>query len=136
MLNWGLESDSDQEATDKIQNYIAGTPDKIKKFQQSRKHMFACQKSPEQQTNLNSYITEQLEILEKNSLALGDKWRGFAYGKAIRILRSSKIKITTVEDARKLPGIGTKISEKVSFEIQILKLIPIKDSRNLRNWKT
>lgn len=62
-----------------------------------QKQYFACQKSPEQMAqkeSLNAHLTGPLSILEKNSTARGDKWRSFAYAKAVRILKSLSYKVS------------------------------------------
>lgn len=116
---YNLESDSDSEHNTQsmfaLDDYINSTPPKVQKSRNWRRQFFACQKSPEQiqEQNLNSHITDALAILERNCESRGDKWRSFAYGKAIRILKGTKYKITTIEEAKKLPGIGSRIAEKV-----------------------
>lgn len=63
--------------------------------------------------NLNKKITdilEQMEVLEKN---LGEQWRALAYRKAVTAIKSLTYEIKTIEEAKKVNGIGDKISNKI-----------------------
>lgn len=111
------DSDSDEKSPKKyeLDDYIQ-TPPKVQQSRNFRRQFFACQKSPDQlkgEINQNSHITDVLAVLERNCESRGDKWRSFAYGKAIRILKGTKFKVTTIEEAKRLPGIGSRIADKV-----------------------
>uniref|UniRef100_A0A6B2L3W2 DNA polymerase n=1 Tax=Arcella intermedia TaxID=1963864 RepID=A0A6B2L3W2_9EUKA len=118
---YSLESDSDSENASispgkyDISSYSFQLDPGQSKKQNIKRTYFACQKNPEQlkTSNLNEHITSILEVLEKNSHSQGEKWRAFAYGKAIRVLKNAKFKVNSVEDAKKLHGIGLKIQEKI-----------------------
>jgi hypothetical protein len=117
---YDMESDSDSEhRTPKkfgVDDIVNATPPKTQRARNFRRQFFACQKSPEQinsEENKNAHITDVLGVLERNCEARGDKWRSFAYGKAIRILKGTKFKVTTMEEAKRLPGIGERIADKV-----------------------
>lgn len=117
-----MESDSDSEQQKKskygLDEYINSTPPKVQASRNYRRQFFACQKSPDQlklEENKNAHITDKLAILERNCESRGDKWRSFAYAKAGRLLKNAKFKVTTVEEAKRLPGIGSRIAEKVRY---------------------
>eukprot|EP00698_Gefionella_okellyi_P001644 TRINITY_DN11547_c0_g1_i1.p1 TRINITY_DN11547_c0_g1~~TRINITY_DN11547_c0_g1_i1.p1 ORF type:complete len:771 (+),score=184.38 TRINITY_DN11547_c0_g1_i1:241-2313(+) len=84
------------------------------KFIEKRKHLFACQKNGEQQAeNPNKHITDALEKLATTYQHTQDKWRSYAYGKAVSILKRSTQQITSGADAAKVLGIGKKIADKI-----------------------
>jgi len=80
-----------------------------------KKKYFACQKEPKAEEHVNKEIIDLLEILRQNSETRGDKWRAYAYRRAVSILKNTKVKIKTEEQARKLNGIGKRIAAKVFF---------------------
>jgi DNA polymerase lambda len=76
---------------------------------------WTCSKSSnEQPINLNSHITDKLEAMSNIYTSTKDKYRALGYQKAIHALKLCKTRIDTFEDAIKLPGIGTKLAEKIA----------------------
>ncbi|KAG8908737.1 hypothetical protein FRB99_002975 [Tulasnella sp. 403] len=84
---------------------------------------------------LNDDIIEKLQELmhiHETSRNPDDKWKVQAYRKAIRSLRRSFKRITKVEEARKLPGIGEKTANKASLDIRRLSIAEIVRTGELR----
>lgn len=79
---------------------------------------FACQKGKSQlahqeSLNLNKELTDVLEVLEKKSFNGGDRWRSYAYRKAITSLKRYPRKISSAEEAKAIRGIGSRIADKI-----------------------
>ncbi|PRP87656.1 hypothetical protein PROFUN_02356 [Planoprotostelium fungivorum] len=78
---------------------------------------FACQQNPSQivqkESHPNKHITDILSVLQQKSTSLGDKWREYAYRKAITALKNYPQKVETLEEARAIRGIGEKIAVKI-----------------------
>ncbi|XP_013779745.2 DNA polymerase lambda-like isoform X1 [Limulus polyphemus] len=80
---------------------------------------WVCARSSRQQTtNLNYDITVKLEVLAETYKNTKDQWRALGYQKAISALKNHHKKITTWEEARSLPGIGTQLADKIWEIIQ------------------
>ena len=73
-------------------------------------------------------ILKEMENLEKN---LGEQWRSLAYRKAITALERIPYEIKTKEEARKIRGVGEKISKKIEeiIETGTLKRLNNTDDR-------
>lgn len=83
------------------------------------KSHLACQIFSSQHKNLNGHITSHLEQLESMNDAIGDKWRTYAYRKAVGIFKKLPTAIRTTADldalrAQSIRGLGSKILDKVS----------------------
>jgi DNA polymerase/3'-5' exonuclease PolX len=79
---------------------------------------FACQRSPSEiaandDRCPNRDVIEILSTMQKKTQSKGDQWREMAYRKAIVAIRKYPKRIETMEEARSIPGVGTRISEKV-----------------------
>ena len=66
-----------------------------------------------EQQNANEKIAKILDDMQQISQANGDQWRTLAYRRAAAAVRHTKKQILNVEDAKKIPGIGPRIAEKV-----------------------
>ncbi|XP_038046453.1 DNA polymerase lambda-like [Patiria miniata] len=76
---------------------------------------WVCSKpSTSQQKNLNEHITEKLEVLMKTYNNTKDHWRAQGYRKAITALKQYPKEVTSWEEANKIPGIGTRLADKIS----------------------
>ncbi|XP_022080719.1 DNA polymerase lambda-like isoform X3 [Acanthaster planci] len=76
---------------------------------------WVCSKpSTSQQKNLNDHITEKLEVLMKTYANTKDHWRAMGYRKAITALKQYPKEVTSWEEANKIPGIGTRLADKIS----------------------
>ena len=83
----------------------------------SKSQYFVCQKpvSPNPDpVNHNSHITDVLEKMESIEKSFGEQWRALAYRKAIAALQRYPKKIQSEEEAKKIRGIGSKISKKIA----------------------
>ncbi|XP_043912284.1 DNA polymerase lambda isoform X2 [Protopterus annectens] len=63
--------------------------------------------------NLNQNITEKLEVLANAYTHQGDKWRALGYSKAINALKSHPKAVSSYEEACAIPGIGTRMADKI-----------------------
>ncbi|XP_063963556.1 DNA polymerase lambda-like [Lytechinus pictus] len=61
----------------------------------------------------NEHITEKLEVLMKAYENTKDRWRALGYKKAISALKNYGKDVTTWEEASAIPGIGTKMADKI-----------------------
>lgn len=71
--------------------------------------------SPEQnlKKNPNERVIRLLSLMRQHYQNIKDEWRAQGYRKAISTLKSQTEKITTAKQAKKLPGIGDRISKKI-----------------------
>jgi DNA polymerase/3'-5' exonuclease PolX len=112
------DENSNDPTTPSYSKFLYNITPEEKEKRERRRQYFGCQKSPQQlplqaETNVNKKLTDQLQILEQNCQTKGDKWRSYAYRKAIAVLKSTKFEIKTAEQAKKLRGIGAKIADKI-----------------------
>lgn len=59
------------------------------------KQHLACQMTSSSVVNLNEHLTKPLERLEQIFTATGDKWRQYAYRKAVGVLKRHPKKVQT-----------------------------------------
>lgn len=86
---------------------------------------FACNQAGAQdayQNNPNSRTIEVLQSMANYYERVNDHWRTTGYRKAITTLKRQTVKITTEEDAFKLPHIGRRIAEKIEEIVTTNKL--------------
>jgi DNA polymerase lambda len=96
------------------QDYLPNISELEKTRRLRRREFFVCQKGPEApSTNLNKHITDVLETLEQTCKNSGERWREYAYRKAVQILKSRPERIESADQARKLRGIGSRIADKI-----------------------
>ncbi|KAK3362216.1 hypothetical protein B0T25DRAFT_594658, partial [Lasiosphaeria hispida] len=81
---------------------------------------FACHRggtrdkqSEDGSANPNTRTTEVLQSMCDYYTRIGDHWRTTAYRKAITTLRRQSTKITTEEEAYRLPNIGPRLAAKI-----------------------
>lgn len=63
-------------------------------------------------------ILEKLDIMRKGDVARGEKFSAIAYAKAIKGIQALNKPITSIDDVKDVPGVGTKIRAKID---EILK---------------
>ncbi|KAL7815283.1 hypothetical protein V8C44DRAFT_18190 [Trichoderma aethiopicum] len=86
---------------------------------------FACNRAGRRDANKDNPNARTIEILQKmNSYyeRTNDPWRTMAYRKAISILKQQTVKITTEEDAYRLPSIGRRLAQKIEEIVTTDKL--------------
>ena len=86
---------------------------------------FACNRAGTAamaENNPNARTIEMLQQLYDCYEKTNDHWRSVAYRKAISTLKSCEIKITTAEEAIKLPGVGQRLADKIEEVVQTDKL--------------
>ena len=66
----------------------------------------------------NKTIAENLGVCASKSRTQGDQWRAVAYTKAAALVKAWKTPITSAAQARKIPGIGASIAEKIGELLQ------------------
>ncbi|GFP58031.1 hypothetical protein ACSS6W_007055 [Trichoderma asperelloides] len=77
---------------------------------------FACNRAGRRDAGKDNPNTRTIEILQKmNSYyeRVNDHWRTLAYRKAISTLKQQSVKITTEEEAYRLPSIGRRLAQKI-----------------------
>ncbi len=67
----------------------------------------------ESDTNPNRHLTDELQKLAKAYKSTNDKWRAYAYEKAISAIKRYARPISSGEEAAKIPGLGEKMASKV-----------------------
>ncbi|KAL7935337.1 DNA polymerase [Trichoderma chlorosporum] len=86
---------------------------------------FACNRAGKKDANQDNPNARTIEILQKmNSYyeRVNDHWRTIAYRKAISILKQQSVKITTEEEAYRLPSIGRRLAQKIEEIVTTDKL--------------
>ncbi|XP_033125582.1 DNA polymerase lambda-like isoform X4 [Anneissia japonica] len=75
---------------------------------------WVCAKpSTTQPENVNKHITDKLQILQQAYENTKDQWRAFGYKKAINALKKHPTKVTSWEEANRIPGVGSKLADKI-----------------------
>jgi DNA polymerase lambda len=64
-------------------------------------------------SQLNKGLLDELRGMFSVYNDIGDEWRKFSYSKAIRAITHLEFKITSVDQVRHVPGIGTSIAQHV-----------------------
>ncbi|GFS00555.1 DNA polymerase lambda [Elysia marginata] len=72
-----------------------------------------AQSSKSPKPNINKHITDKLEEMVKTYESTNDRWRALGYQKAIQTLRKHPKEISSWEEAKSLPGIGTRLADKI-----------------------
>ena len=67
-------------------------------------------------------IIDSLDVLRKKELADKETWKARAYAKAIKSIKDREGPITSLEDAKAVPGVGAKIAEKIKEIIETGRL--------------
>ncbi|KAL7960958.1 DNA polymerase [Trichoderma compactum] len=86
---------------------------------------FACNRAGRKDANQDNPNARTIEILQNmNSYyeRVNDHWRTIAYRKAIGILKQQSVKITTEEEAYRLPTIGRRLAQKIEEIVTTDKL--------------
>jgi DNA polymerase lambda len=63
-------------------------------------------------------ILQELETMKQGDLIRGEKFSALAYAKAIKGIKALGKPITSVEDVKGIPGVGTKIQAKIQEIIE------------------
>ncbi len=67
---------------------------------------------------MNQHISQVFEQLRDLRTAQGETYRARAYEKVIPLIRSYPVPITSVEQARAIPGIGVSLATKIGEILQ------------------
>ena len=69
-------------------------------------------------TDYKPAIIDALEILRKKDQADKEIWKARAYAKVIKALKEREAPITSIDDAKTVPGVGDRILEKITEIIE------------------
>ncbi|PNP46659.1 hypothetical protein TGAMA5MH_01609 [Trichoderma gamsii] len=86
---------------------------------------FACNRAGRQEAADDNPNARTIDVLQKmNSYyeRVNDHWRTLAYRKAISTLKQQTVKITTEEEAYRLPSIGRRLAQKIEEIVTTDKL--------------
>lgn len=78
---------------------------------------------------MNKGIIDNLELLSKYYKKTGDQWRHAAYQKAVGSIKRLNYEITDAKQARKLPGVGKAIGDKIHEYLQTGKIRKVEEVR-------
>ncbi|XP_064600493.1 DNA polymerase lambda-like isoform X2 [Liolophura sinensis] len=100
-----------------------------------RGHWVCAQSSKTMRPNYNKHITDKLEEMVKTYQSTNDRWRALGYQKAIQAIRKHPKQISSWEEAKALPGVGSRLADKV-WEIaesgELRKLNEFRSSEELQ----
>ncbi|CAF0914208.1 unnamed protein product [Adineta steineri] len=81
------------------------------------KHNWICHESSalpvDSVANPNQAVIDKLQEMANLYRNSNDKWRAFGYQKAISTLKKCNRPTTTYEELRRLPGVGSRLAEKI-----------------------
>lgn len=86
---------------------------------------FACNRAGRKdagEDNPNARTIEMLQKMNSYYERVNDHWRTLAYRKAISTLKQQTVKITTEEEAYRLPSIGRRLAQKIEEIVTTDKL--------------
>lgn len=86
---------------------------------------FACNRAGRRdagEDNPNARTIEMLQKMNSYYERVNDQWRTLAYRKAISTLKQQSVKITTEEEAYRLPSIGRRLAQKIEEIVTTDKL--------------
>ncbi|KAL7945981.1 DNA polymerase [Trichoderma barbatum] len=86
---------------------------------------FACNRAGRKDANQDNPNARTIEILQQMNgyyERVNDHWRTIAYRKAISILKQQSVKVTTEEEAYRLPSIGRRLAQKIEEIVTTDKL--------------
>ncbi|KAK1241465.1 hypothetical protein MKX08_001439 [Trichoderma sp. CBMAI-0020] len=86
---------------------------------------FACNRAGRkdaEEDNPNARTIEMLQRMNSYYERVNDHWRTLAYRKAISTLKQQMVKITTEEEAYRLPSIGRRLAQKIEEIVTTDKL--------------
>lgn len=86
---------------------------------------FACNRAGRKdagEDNPNARTIEMLQKMNSYYERVNDHWRTLAYRKAISTLKQQSVKITTEEEAYRLPSIGRRLAQKIEEIVTTDKL--------------
>ena len=76
--------------------------------------------STQSQSSKNQRLVKELDKLATIYKSTNDKWRAYAYQKAISALKRHPVEITSPSQAGKIPGLGPKMITKIIGDVQVL----------------
>lgn len=79
--------------------------------------------------NPNDQVITLFSMMSNYYHNIGEEWRSQAYRKAVQALKKQKTKITTAAEARKVPGIGERLSIKLEEIVDTGHLQRLDDAR-------
>ncbi|KAG5664141.1 hypothetical protein KAF25_006726 [Fusarium avenaceum] len=77
---------------------------------------FSCNSAGAKGANVGDPNTRTIEVLQSMAdyySRVNDHWRTTAYRKVISTLKRQETKITTAEEAQRLPSVGTRLAQKI-----------------------
>ncbi|CAJ0546023.1 Ff.00g094960.m01.CDS01 [Fusarium sp. VM40] len=77
---------------------------------------FSCNSAGAKDANAGNPNTRTIEVLQSMAdyySRVNDHWRTTAYRKVISTLKRQETKITTAEEAQRLPSVGTRLAQKI-----------------------
>ncbi|KAH7163170.1 hypothetical protein B0J13DRAFT_538000 [Dactylonectria estremocensis] len=80
--------------------------------------------------NPNTRIIEVLQLMADYYDRVNDHWRTAAYRKAISTLKRQDVKVTTEEEALRLPNIGSRLAQKIEEIVTTDKLKRLEYARD------
>jgi DNA polymerase IV len=108
------EEDGSEDERDRKKRATQGTSSRAKTI--AWEDRFACNQAGAKDANLENLNARTIEVLQRMCdyyERVNDHWRITAYRKAIATLRRQPTKITTSEEAYKLPNIGHRLALKI-----------------------
>lgn len=87
-------------------------------------------KAKEYANNPNKKVIKLFSIMSEHYKFIGDDFRAIAYRKAIATLKSQSKKIKTAEEARKLPGFGERLANKLEEIVKTGRLKRLEDAKD------
>lgn len=110
------DSDAESDGESKKQSAAAGEPSSSQRKKISFEDRFACNRGGTLASVTDNPNAKTIETLQKMCDyydRVRDQWRSVAYRKAISVLKRQPVKITTEEEAYKLPSIGRRLAAKI-----------------------
>ena len=107
------------------EGYESDEDDRLRKLPKSKLGTFSCMKKHDgltKENNPNAYTIETLNKMACYYDSIKDHWRTIAYRKAISCLKKQSMKITTKEEAMRLPFIGARLAKKIEEIVLTNKL--------------
>ena len=120
---------SDVPPQDSIEDETQKRPNKRAKT--SWQEQFVCIDKHDKHTkgeNPNAYVIEKLQEMADYYDRTGDHWRTLSFRKGVTTLKRQTKKITTKEEALKLPNVGGSIAEAIEKIVQTGRLQRLEDT--------
>jgi DNA polymerase IV len=120
--NAGVDSGSEEERS---QSWQVKTNTRSGRKELDFTDRFACNRAGHKDANADNPNARTMEVLQKMANyydRVDDHWRTTAYRKAIGTLKRQDVKISTEEEAFKLPNVGRRLAQKIEEIVTTDKL--------------